>query len=79
LENPSKNLDAALGVGGAVLFFTAFTTMNTLSVLAIFAFVSVTLTPVLTGYRGRFSSKLSGFGFTAEVSINGREEADQPK
>ena len=51
-----------------------------LSALVIAAAVSIALTPVLTGYRGRFSSKVSGFGFSAEVSIDGRndqEDVDQ--
>ena len=47
-----------------------------LSTLAVAAAVSIALTPVLTGYRGRFSGKVSGFGFSAEVSIDGRSDQE---
>jgi predicted PurR-regulated permease PerM len=58
------------------LFFTALTKQMTpfLSGLTLAAVVSIALTPVLTRYRGYFSSKLSGLGFTAEVVVDGRKE-----
>jgi hypothetical protein len=58
-----------------------FTTLNkkkmatsVLSALALVAFASVALTPILTGYRGQVIGKVSGFGFSAEINVDGREK-----
>jgi hypothetical protein len=52
--------------------------MSTVGSLFIAATLFMSLTPILTGYRGFFNAKLSGFGFTAEVKVDGHKEDDKP-
>jgi hypothetical protein len=53
-------------------------TTTILSVLALAASASVALTPILTGYRGQVIGKISGFGLSAEINVDGREKSQSP-
>lgn len=45
-----------------------------MALCGIAAFVAFGLTPVLYRYQGRLSGRVSGFGFTAEIVVDGRDE-----
>lgn len=45
-------------------------------IITVVAATSIALIPILVGYRGCFSSKVSGFGFSAEVSVDGRSDQE---
>ncbi len=64
----------ALGEGG---YFNhhPFSKMLTTS-LAIVSLTFVALTPVMTRYRGFFSGKVSAFGFSAQITVDGRRKDD---